>query len=82
MHKLVGVAAAMPLLVVSLGAAPPDSLSSLGGHWRCTVAGGRPAERSYFAVTGKRAPNAGPREVFGRADSTEADGAPSTSLSE
>jgi hypothetical protein len=68
------------LLLASLGAAPPDSLSSLGGHWRCAVTGGRPAERSYFAVTGKVAPNVGRREVFGREDTTEPDGAPSTSF--
>ena len=80
MRTIARFAAALPLLLASLGAAPPDSLSSLGGHWRCTVVGGRPAERSYFGVTGKIAPNAGRREVFGREDTTEADGAPSTSF--
>ena len=80
MYTIVRFAAAVPLLLASLGAAPPDALSALGGHWRCTVAGGRPAERSYFVVTGKVAPNVGRREVFGRQDTTEPDGAPSSSF--
>ncbi len=80
MRTIVRFAAAVPLLLAPLGAAPPDSLSSLGGHWRCAVAGARPTERSYFAVTTKVSVPPGRREVFGRADTTETDGAPSTSF--
>jgi hypothetical protein len=80
MRRLIGFAAVVLLLVASLGVAPPDSLAPLGGHWRCSVTGGRPAERSYFLVTDKLGPNAERREVFGRQDTTEPDGAPSTSF--
>lgn len=80
MRRLFGFAAVILLLVAAFGAAPPDSLAQLGGHWRCTVTGGRPAERSYFVVTGKVGPTAGQRELFGRQDTTEPDGAPNTSF--
>jgi hypothetical protein len=80
MRTLLRFAVVLPLVLGSLGAAPPDSLGSLGGHWRCAVAGGRPAERSYFPVTAKTGPAAGRRQVFGREDTTEPDGAPSTSF--
>lgn len=80
MRTLVRLAAAIPLLFASVGATPPDSLASLGGHWHCTVAGGRPAERSYFVMSAQLGLNPGRREVFGREDTTEPDGAPSTSF--
>lgn len=80
MRTFVRFAAAVPLLFASLGAAPPDSLSPIVGHWRCTVVGGRPAERSYFLVNGKLGANPIRREVFGRQDTTESDGAASTSF--
>ena len=74
------LAAVAPLLLASLGAAPPDSLAALGGHWTCTVAGAPPAERSYFVVTAKLGPNAGRREIFGRQDATVSDGRPIASF--
>ena len=80
MRSIVRLAVTVALVLASLGAAPPDTSAALGGHWRCAVAGGRPAVRSYFALTGKVAPNVGRREVFGREDTTEPDGAASTSF--
>lgn len=80
MRSFVSLAAAVSMLFASTGATPLDSSGALAGHWRCAVAGGRPAERSYFVVTGKLGPTAGRREVFGRQDTTLPDGTPSASI--
>jgi hypothetical protein len=80
MRSFVSVVAAVPLLLASLGAAPqPDSFAQLDGHWRCTAPGARPAERAYFVLPVVRGRTA-KREMFGRQDTTEADGTPSASF--
>ncbi len=80
MRSFVTLAGIVPVLLASLGAAPqPDSFAQLDGHWHCTVAGARPAQRAYFLLPVARG-HTGKREMFGRQETTEADGTPSASL--
>jgi hypothetical protein len=80
-NRVIAIVALVPLLPGSVGAAPPDAFDALAGHWRCTVAGARPAARSYVALASTaNGPHAGEREAFGREDTTESNGAPSSSF--
>ena len=56
--------------------AEANPLAALAGHWRCTVAHAHAAERSYFFTAGKVAGGV----LYGRQDTTEANGEPSFSL--
>src|SRR6202035_4978577 len=84
MRLLGSWAATVPLVLFSLGPVAPasaqaDPYRALAGYWSCTAAGGRHAERSYFAI-GPSAKLKTPVEIFGRQDTTEPDGTPSTSF--
>jgi hypothetical protein len=56
-------------------ATPPadaGAVSRLAGHWHCSVAGGPPAERYYYAFPARQ--NGGSWSAYGRAELTLADG--------
>ncbi len=59
--------------------AQSSGVAALAGHWRCTLAGGRSAERSYFLARPMRGRGT-ERELFGRQDTTEPDGTPVASF--